>query len=122
MKVLCIVLLLSGSLLLLAQDNADKAESAKDSKGQVTVTGCVSISNGDYILMKPDLSYQLQPGKNMRLKHYLGRRVEITGWTAPTLPTSSDALNKVGSASAVTLNIRSIKIVDAQCSERDVSR
>jgi hypothetical protein len=121
MKTLCILLLLSSGWLL-AQDNAAKNESAKDSNGQITVTGCVSRSSGDYILMKQNLSYQLQPGKNMRLKDYLGRRVEITGNTSPTMPTSSDAINKVGSASPVTLNIRSIKILDAQCSESPVSR
>lgn len=121
MKTLCIALLLSAGLLL-AQDNAAKTDSAKDSKGQITVTGCVSRSNGDYILMKPDLSYQLQPGRNMRLKNYLGHRVEITGNTSPTLSSSSDAINKVGSASSVTLNIRSIKTLDTVCSERDVSR
>jgi hypothetical protein len=121
MKVLWIVLMLSGGLLL-AQDNAAKTDSAKNSKGQITVTGCVSVSNGDYILMKQDLSYQLQPAKKMRLKNYLGHRVQITGYTSPTMSTSSDAMNKVGSASPVTLNIRSIKTLDLECSERAISR
>jgi hypothetical protein len=121
MKILCIVLLLSSGLLL-AQDKAATTDSAKDSKGQITVTGCVSRSSGDYILMKPDLSYQLQPGKNMRLKDYLGRRVEITGKTSPTMSTSSDAINRVGSASSLSLTIHSIKVLDAQCSEAGVSR
>jgi hypothetical protein len=121
MKILCVVLLLSGGLLL-AQDNAAKTESAKDSKGQTTVTGCVSISNGDYILMKQNLSYELQPAKKMRLKNYLGRRVEITGYTSPTMSTSSDAMNKVGSAAPETLNIHSIKILDTQCSGQNVAR
>jgi hypothetical protein len=121
MKILCMVLMLSCGLLL-AQDNAGKTDSAKDTKGQITVTGCVSRSSGNYILMKQNLSYQLQPGKNMRLKDYLGRRVEITGDTSPTMSTSSDAMNKVGSASPVTLNIRSIKVLDPECSEAPVSR
>ena len=121
MKILSIVLLLSCGLLL-AQDNAAKNDSAKDSKGQITVTGCVSRSNGNYILMKQNLSYQLQPAKNMRLKDYLGRRVEVTGKTSPTMSTSSDAMNKVGSASPVTINIQSIKVLDPQCSEAPVSR
>ena len=121
MRILCVALLLSGGLLL-AQDNVAKADSAKDSKGQITVTGCVSRSNGDYILMKQDLSYQLQPARKMRLKNYLGRSVEITGNTSPTMSTSSDAINRVGSASSLTLNIRSIKILDMECSERPVSR
>jgi hypothetical protein len=121
MKILCVVLLLSSGLLL-AQDSPAKTDSARDSKGQITVTGCVSRANGDYILMKQDVSYQLQPAKKMRLKNYLGQRVEITGNTSPTLSTSSDAINKVGSASALTLNIQSIKTLDKECSQRDVSR
>jgi hypothetical protein len=121
MRILCVALLLCTALLL-AQDNAAKAGSAKDSKGQVTVTGCVSVSNGDYILMKQDLSYQLQPARKMRLKNYLGHRVEITGTTSPTLSSSSDAINKVGSASSLTLNIRSIKTLNSECSEGAISK
>jgi hypothetical protein len=121
MRILLVAVLLGGGLLL-AQDNAGKTGSAKDSRGQVTVTGCVSIANGDYILMKQDLSYQLQPPRKMRLKNYLGHRVEITGTTSPTLSTSSDAINKVGSASSLTLNIRSIKILNSECSERAVAK
>jgi hypothetical protein len=121
MRILWIVFLLCGGFLL-AQDNAAKTSSAKDSRGQVIVTGCVSVSNGDYILMKQDLSYQLQPPRKMRLKNYLGHRVEITGTTSPTLSTSSDAINKVGSASSLTLNIRSIKTLNSECSERAVSK
>ncbi len=121
MKKLLFALLLSGGLLL-AQDNAAKTDAAKDSKGEITVTGCVSRANGDYVLMKWNLSYQLQPARKMRLKNYLGHRVEITGDTSPTLSTSSDAINKVGSASSLTLNIHSIKTLDTECSEGTVSR
>lgn len=121
MRTLCIVLLLSGSLLP-AQDNASKTDSTKDSNGQVTMTGCVSRSNGHYILMKQNVSYQLQAARNMRLKNYLGHRVEITGNTSPTMSSSSDAINRVGSAAAVTLNIQSIKTLDRECSEQNVSR
>jgi hypothetical protein len=121
MKMLGIVLLLCGGLLL-AQDNPAKSDSVKDAKGQVTVTGCVSRANGDYILMKQDLSYQLESTRKMRLKNYLGQRVEITGYMSPTLSTSSDAMNKVGSAAPETLNIRSIKTLDRECSQRSVSR
>ena len=42
--------------------------------------GCVSRSSGDYILMKqnPAVSYQLQATGKIRLRHYLGQRVEVT--------------------------------------------
>jgi hypothetical protein len=114
-------LLLSGSFLL-AQDG--NSQPTKNSKGQVTVQGCVSRSSGDYTLMKqnPGLSYQLQGTGKIKLRHYLGQRVEVTGNEAPTMSTSSDAMNKVGSAAPVTLTITSIKTLDKYCSVRDVSQ
>ena len=58
-------LLLSGCCLL-AQDSAQ--QNSKDTKGTVTIEGCVSRSSGDYILMKQDpaVTYELQAtGKNL---------------------------------------------------------
>jgi len=126
MRTLLCALLLSGSLLL-AQDSAPantNQQDGKDSKGEVTVRGCVSRSSGDYILMKQDpaVSYELQGTHKIRLRNYLGQRVEVTGNESSTMASSSDALNKVGSAAPVTLTITSIKTLDKDCSARDVSR
>jgi len=126
MKILLCALVLLGSLLL-AQDNAPantNQQSGNDSKGQVTMRGCVSRSNGDYILMKQDpaVSYELQGTHKIRLRHYLGQRVEVTGSESPTMASSSDAMNKIGSAAPVTLTVTSIKTLDKSCSARDVSR
>jgi hypothetical protein len=119
-------LLLSGSLLL-AQDGAPantNQQGGKDAKGEVTVRGCVSRSSGDYILMKQDpaVTYELQGTHKIRLRNYLGQRVEVTGNESPTMASSSDAMNKVGSAAPVTLTITSIKTIDKDCSARDVSK
>lgn len=111
---------------VLGQDsNSNMSQpSSKDSKGEVTLRGCVSRSSGDYILMKQDpaVTYELQGSRKIKLRHYLGQRVEVTGSESPTLASSSDAMNKVGSAAPVTLNITSIKTLDKDCSVRDVSR
>jgi hypothetical protein len=123
-KIWIAILLLSGSFLL-AQDgtagNTSQRDS-KDSKGQVTVRGCVSRSSGDYILMKqdPGITYQLQATGKIKLRHYMGQRVEATGSESPTMSTSSDAMNKVGSAAPVTLTITSIKILDKKCTQSPV--
>jgi hypothetical protein len=118
MRILCFALLLSGSVLL-AQEapSATSQPSSKDSKGQVTLQGCVSRSSGDYILMKqnPAITYQLQATGKIKLRHYLGQRVEATGSESPTMSTSSDAMNKVGSAAPVTLTITSIRTIDKDC-------
>ncbi|MGA7927230.1 MAG: hypothetical protein WCA20_14730 [Candidatus Sulfotelmatobacter sp.] len=118
------ILLLSGSFLL-AQDGTagnTSQRNSKDSEGQVTVRGCVSRSSGDYILMKqdPGITYQLQATGKIKLRHYMGQRVEATGSESPTMSTSSDAMNKVGSAAPVTLTITSIKILDKECTQRAV--
>ncbi len=117
MRTLVCALLLSGSLLF-AQD------SGKDSKGQVTMRGCVSRSNGDYTLMKQDpaVTYELQGSHKIKLSHYLGQRVEVTGSESPSLSTSSDSMARQGSAAPVTLTVTSIKTLDKDCSGRDVSR
>jgi hypothetical protein len=125
-KLLFVTLLLSCSLLR-AQDSTPAnggQQGSKDSKGQVTIRGCVSRSNGDYTLMKenPAITYELQPTGKTRLKHYLGQRVEVTGTEGPTLSSSSDATSKMGSAASLTLTITSIRTIDKDCSERAVSR
>jgi len=122
MKPLVFALLLSASFVV-AQDNkpaAGASEKSKNTKDQVTVQGCVSRSSGDYVLMKQDpaVTYELQATGKMRLRNYLGQRVEVTGQESPTMSTSSDTLTKTGSASPVTITVRSIKTIDKECSVR----
>jgi hypothetical protein len=115
---LCVLLLAGGSLL--AQDTTPSKPSQHDSqktKDQITVQGCVGRFSGDYILTKqdPGVTYELQATGKVKLRHYLGQRVEVTGTEGPTLATSSDALTKTGSAAPVTLTITSIKTLDKEC-------
>jgi hypothetical protein len=112
-------LLLSGSFLL-AQDGASSnsgRQAAKDSKGQVTLQGCLSRSSGDYILMKqdPGVTYELQASGKTKLRHYLGQQVEVSGTESPSMSTSSDSSARSGSPSPVTLTITSIKTIAKEC-------
>lgn len=119
------VMLLSACFVLAQDSNSNMSQpSSKDSRGVVTMRGCVSRSSGDYILMKQDpaVTYELQGSHKIKLRHYLGQRVEVTGSESPTMASSSDAMNKVGSAAPVTLTVTSIKTLDRDCSVRDVSR
>jgi hypothetical protein len=125
MKTFLCALLLSGSFVL-AQDSYPPStgpHDAKDSKGQVTVQGCVGRSSGDYVLTKqnPGMTYELQGTHKIRLRNYLGQRVEVTGSESPTMSTSSDAMNKTGSAASVTLTITSIRTIDKECTVRQPS-
>jgi hypothetical protein len=116
---LMLVLLLPA--ILLAQDYGNAArENAKDSKGQMTVQGCVGRSSGNYVLTKqnPGMTYQLQATGKTKLRNYLGQRVEVSGTESPTMSTSSDAMNKTGSAASSTITVSSITVIDKVCTAR----
>ena len=125
MKKLWFALLLSSSFLLAQDSNAANTsqQKSKASKGEITVQGCVGRSSGDYVLTKqnPAVTYELQATGKTRLRNYMGQRVEVTGKESPTLSSSSDALNKTGSASSVTLTITSIRTIDKECTVREAS-
>jgi len=117
MRKLWFVLLLSCGFLL-AQDSNPSQHNSKASKGQVTVQGCVGRSTGDYILTKqdPGMTYELQATGKIKLRKYLGQRVEVTGTESPSMSTSSDAIARMGSPASVTLTITSIKTIEKECS------
>jgi hypothetical protein len=74
--------------------------------------------NGDYVLTKqdPGNTYQLQTSDHIKLRSYLGQRVEISGNKSATMETSEDAMNgRLGSASPVTITIKSIKTISKEC-------
>jgi hypothetical protein len=114
--------LLLSSTLLLAQDSNSTMtrENAKDSKGQVTVQGCVGRSSGDYVLTKqnPGMTYELHATGKIKLRNYLGQRVEVVGTESPSLSTSSDAMNKTGSAASSTISVSAITTIDKDCTVR----
>src|ERR1700733_9352970 len=124
MNKLFFALLLSSSFLLAQDNTAMSQDHSADSKGPVTIQGCVSRSSGDYTLLKqnPAETYELQPANKIKLKHYLGQRVEVTGTKSASMSTSSDAIARMGSPSSVTFTITSIKVLDKNCSERPVTR
>ena len=119
MKQLLFAVLLSGSFLLAQDSNPGDPSQHKsnDSKGQVTVQGCVGRATGDYILTKvdPSMTYELQATGKIKLRRYLGQQVEVTGKESPSMSTSSDAFARMGSPAAVTLTITSIKTIEKEC-------
>lgn len=130
MKTLLFVTVLLSGALLVAQNstaaNNDQrtAQNVPDSHGKIDVIGCVSMFSGDYTLMKdnPSITYELQGNGKIKLHDYLGHRVEVTGRQQESLSTSSDAMDKEGSPSPLTIKISSIKSLDKECSQKAVSR
>jgi len=113
--------------VLLAQESNPPSGSSQDNsrraKGQITVQGCVGRSTGDYILTKqdPGMTYELQATGKIKLRHYLGQRVEVTGNESPSMSTSSDTSARMGSPASVTLTITSIKTIDKECTVHQIS-
>ncbi len=122
MRKLLVGLLVSCGMVW-AQDAMAAGGTPKPSKDEITIQGCVGRSGGDYILTKKDpaITYELQATGKTRLKNYMGQRVEVTGKESASLSTSSDAINKTGSAAPVTLTVRSIRTVDKDCAVREGS-
>lgn len=122
MRGLLFALLLSASFALGQNNQAPSAAPAKSkaAKGEVTVEGCVSRFSGDYILVKqnPAMTYQLQGSRKIKLRAYMGQRVEVIGEESPSMSTSSDSMTKVGSPSPVTITISSIRTIAKECSVR----
>ena len=101
-----------------ANPSSASQDHPKKPKDQITVRGCVSKLNTDYILTQPDQgnSYELQGSRKLRLGPYLGKEVEVTGTESPSMSTSSDFLARSGSASPVTITVTSIKTIAKRCS------
>jgi cellobiose phosphorylase len=102
-----------------ANTSGTSQDHPKKAKDQITVRGCVSKLNTDYILTQAEQgnSYQLQGSRKLRLAPYLGKQVEVTGTQAPSMSTSSDYLARSGSASPVTITVTSVKTIANRCTD-----
>ncbi len=113
---------------LMAQSSSGQSGTAnqrpsKDRKGEITVQGCLGTASGDYILVQadPGNTYELAEGRKIKLGAYLGKQVEVTGWESPSLSTSTDFMNRLGSPSSVTINVTSIRMIAKECIEKEVN-
>ena len=90
-------------------------QAPKEGNDEITVTGCVSKLNTNFILMQsdPGHSYKLQESNRLDLRQYLGKEVEITG---VELPSVSTTLSTESHATPLTLRIESIKAIHKKCS------
>jgi len=126
MRDMLLVLVLSSSFLL-AQGSDNRAPAQQTpaaSAGQVTLQGCVDRSRGDYVLIQtdPGVMYVLHSTGKIKLRHYMGQQVEVTGTKSASLSTSSDAIAFGGSPSPDTLSVKSITTLARQCVQHPVAR
>jgi hypothetical protein len=126
MRSLLLVLLFSSGILQAQTNNSGAADQQKptDSKSQVTLEGCVDRSRGDYILVEfpPGMTYELHATGKIKLRHYMGQQVQVTGTTSTSLITSSDTIAFGVSPAPVAIGVSSIKTLAPQCTARPVGR
>lgn len=117
--------LLLGLSWAVAQNTASQPSAASSGSGQTThassgnaksVEGCLSESNGSYMLnAKNGMMYQLS-GDTATLKEHVGHEVKITGTM-----TSSDSGMSNGSAMSNgthTIDVTSVKHISKTCQSR----
>jgi hypothetical protein len=127
MKQIMLLVLVISATVVLAQNNnmpnAATTDNSRHAREQMTVRGCVSTFNGDFILVKQDpaMTYELHSSGKVKLGRYLGQQVEVTGQTSPSLSTSSDSTGRGGAPSSLTLTATSIKTITKECTEHLIS-
>jgi hypothetical protein len=118
MKSVIFALVLAATFAVAQDSNSTPTQdNSKHDKNWVTVRGCVSRANGDFVLIKQDpaITYELHRTGKIKLHDYLGQRVEVSGDTSPSLSTSSDSMARTGSPSPITISVSSIKTLDKEC-------
>lgn len=122
MKKIAYLVLCAASLLLGRSDAKQRSSGSRNpsnSRGDITVQGCVARSTGYYILMRtdPGNTYNLEEAsRTVKLGPYLGEQVEVTGRESPQLSNSSSFFYDTG-PSAVTVMVTSIKTIAVRCTE-----
>jgi len=94
---------------LLAQDDSHQGMKKGDEMSQTNVEGCLSGTNGSYMLTDAaGKTYQLQ-GDTSKLGEHVGHEVKVTGMMAG----SGDSM--ANGAGESTLQVKSIKHVAKSC-------
>ena len=110
--VLLLVLLVSAAWVQAqAYPQAEPTQSTARAAGHMTVEGCLSGSEGNYILTADNgSSYQLT-GNTAELKDHVGHEVQITGKTS----NSSAASSSTSNAQQAMLDVKSMKHISKTC-------
>ncbi len=112
---LLVLLLLSSSLCLQAQEGHPGADIWLAPTGPNTVDGCLKSSGGHYTVTGKDGAVTDLTGDTARLSHYVGHEVEITG--KPTIRTlDTTVIHAASTAEELpALEVKSAKEVSKMC-------
>jgi hypothetical protein len=115
MRYLLLSIVLLSACWIVAQDSTQTAgqTGSTTSGGDTTVQGCLSGSNGNYMLTdKNGTTYQLT-GDTAKLSAHIGHEVRITGTAGSS--TATGAMGGHGSNASQTLSVSSMKHISKTC-------
>lgn len=107
------IVLLSACWVVAQNSTQTSGQGSTTSGGETTVQGCLSGSNGNYMLTdKNGTTYQLT-GDTAKLSAHIGHEVKITGTTGSSA--ASGAMGTQGSNASQTLSVSSMKHISKTC-------
>jgi len=115
MRYLLLSILLLSACWVVAQDSTQTSgqTGSTASGGDKTVQGCLSGSNGNYMLTdKNGTTYQLT-GDTAKLSAHIGHEVRITGTAGSSSATG--AMGTQGNNASQTLSVTSMKHISKTC-------
>ena len=115
MRHLLLTIVLLSACWVVAQDSTQTSgqTGSTASGGDTTVQGCLSGSNGNYMLTdKNGTTYQLT-GDTAKLSAHIGHEVRITGTAGSS--TATGAMGSQSSNASQTLSVTSMKHISKTC-------
>lgn len=112
---LVISVLLLASLWAAAQNSGQTSE--KSAGGQTTVEGCLSGSNGNYMLTDQNGTMYQLTGDSAKLSEHVGHEIKVSGTSSSAENSASGAGTATGASGSAqqTIQVTSVKHISKTC-------
>jgi hypothetical protein len=98
-----------------SQDQSAATQTTSGNGGTMTVTGCLSGSDGNYTLTdKNGTAYQLT-GDTAKLSEHVGHEIKVTGSANSAAASTGGTDNQAGAGSQQTLSVNTFKHISKTC-------
>lgn len=98
-------------------ETSPSQKSSVNAGGDTTVQGCLSGSDGNYMLTAKDGTTYHLTGDTAKLSEHVGHEIKVSGTSASSTKTSGDETSggNMGNSSKQTLQVSSVKHVSKSC-------
>jgi len=98
-------------------ETSPSQETSVNAGGDTTVQGCLSGSDGNYMLTAKDGTTYHLSGDTAKLSEHVGHEIKVTGSTASSTKASGadDATDSMGKSPKQTLEVSSVKHISKSC-------